>query len=188
MAGRKEEIIKVATVLFSKNGYDNTSIRELAKACELSVAGLYYFFQNKEDILFNILNSSLDRLMQYVSSAINKNDSPQTNIKRIIDHGVQCVMESKMEIGLLLKESPRLNPEQQVIIKNNEREVIHLIRNEISRLNDEGSLKNFNLTFLAFSIWSIISFSHNWFNPEGQLSTKGFVTETTELFFNGVLK
>jgi len=185
---RKEEIMKIAIVLFSENGYDNTSTRELAKAAELSIAGIYYFFQNKEEILFSILNSLLNKLLKSMRSAINRDDTPQTNITRIIDHGLKEVIENKMEIGLLLKETQRLSPDQLVIIRNKEKDVFNLIKNEISRLNGEGRLKNLNLTATTFSLLAIISFSHNWYDPKGQLSTKEFVAETTELFLNGALK
>lgn len=188
MIDRKEEITKAAAALFSENGYDNTSTRELAKAVDLSIAGLYYFFQNKEEILFTILNSSLNKFLVSIKSAVNENDHPQANITRIIDYGVKEVIENKKEISLLLKESQRLSPEQLAIIKNKEREVFMLTKNEILRLNSDGRLKEFNITFTTFSLLAIIIFSHNWFNPHGQLSTKEYISDITELFFYGILK
>ncbi len=188
MIERKEEIIKVATVLFSKNGYDNTSTRELAKAVELSIAGLYYFFINKQEILFTILDSALNRLLISIRSTINNNEKPQMNIARIIDHVVKEIVENKMEISLLLKESQRLSPEQLVIIRDKERAVLNLIRNEISRLSDEGNFKNLNLTATAFALLGMTTFAHNWFDPNGKLSVEEFIAETTEIFFRGILK
>ena len=188
MIDRKEQIMKIATVLFSENGYDKTSTRELAKAAELSIAGLYYFFQNKEEILFSILDLALNKLFKSVHSAINTDDNPQTNITRIIDCMVIHVVENKMEIGLISKESQQLSPEQLVIIRNKERDVFVLIRNEIRRLNKEGCLKDFNLSLLTFALLGMINYSHYWYDPKSQLSIKEFVAEATELFFNGVLK
>lgn len=188
MIDRYEEIIKISTVLFSNNGYDNTPTRELAKAVDLSIAGIYYFFQNKENILFTILNSSINNFSESVCSAINTDDNPKANITRIIDCLVKHVVEKKMEIGLLLKESRRLSPEHLAIIRNRERDGFILIRNEVLRLNNDGSLKELNLTFLTFALLGIINYSHYWFDPKNQLSINELVAETTELFFSGVLK
>ncbi len=187
MTDRKNQIIKSATLLFSKNGYDNTSIRELAKAVDLSVAGLYYFFQNKEEILFDILNHLLTELLESVQSTISGNADAQTNITRIIERIVKEVVHNKMEIVLLLKESQRLKPDQLEIIRNKERTVINLIKGEISRLDDENRLKSLNLTSTTFALLAIINFTRYWFNPNGPLSTSEFVAETTELLFKGVL-
>lgn len=188
MTQRKSQIIKAATLLFSKNGYDNTSIRELAKAVNLSVAGLYYFFQNKEEILFDILNHLLTKLLKSVRSTASDYVDAQTNITLIIEGIVKEVVDNKMEIVLLLKESRRLKPEQLVVIRNKERAVINLIKGEISRLDDENRLKNINLTSATFTLLAIINFTRYWFNPNGPLSTSEFVKETTEILFNGVLE
>jgi AcrR family transcriptional regulator len=67
---RKVQIIEEATALFYKNGYDNTSIRELSKAAELSVAGVYYFFKDKEEILFSILNQSIIDLNDTIKTTV----------------------------------------------------------------------------------------------------------------------
>lgn len=187
MVERNEEIIKIATDLFSEKGYDNTTTRELAKAAELSSAGLYYFFQNKEEILFTILNLALSRFLESVSSAINSDDDPQTNITRIIDYLAKHYVENKKEVDLILKEIQRLNPEQLSIIRNIEREAFDLIRNEIRKLNEECSLNDFNLSFLTFALLGIINYTRLWFDTNNQLSIDEFAKQTTELFFNGVL-
>lgn len=188
MIDRKEEIIKIATVLFSENGYDHTTTRELAKAVKLSIAGIYYFFQNKEEILFTILNSSISGFVESLRTVINTDDNPQTNITRIIDCVIKHSVENKREIGLLIKESKRLSPKQLEIIRNREREVFGLIRNEFLRLNNEGCLKNFNLSFLTFSLFGMLNYTHYWFDPESQLSIEELVAEATELFLKGVFK
>ena len=185
---RSEEIVQVATLIFSENGYDNTSTRELAKAVDLSIAGLYYFFQNKEEILFTILGSALSRFIEAVRSAINEDDQPEQNIKRIIDSLVKHVVENKKEMGLISKESSRLKPEQLAIINDKKREAYNLIRDEILRLKNDGSLKDFNVTFLTFGVLGIINYSRYWFDPANELSIEDFAAETTALIFDGALK
>lgn len=185
---RSEEIVQVATVLFSENGYDNTSTRELAKAVDLSIAGLYYFFQNKEEILFTILGSALSRFIEAVRSAINEDEKPEQNIKRIIDSLVKHVVENKKEMGLISKESSRLKPEQLAIINDKKREAYILIRDEILRLKNNGSLKDFNVTFLTFGLLGIINYAKYWFDPGNELSIEDLAAQTTDLIFNGALK
>ncbi len=43
-------IIEVATDFFARQGYHGTSIRDVAKAAGISVATLYYYAQNKDDL------------------------------------------------------------------------------------------------------------------------------------------
>ena len=48
---RREHIAKSVAPLFVKKGYGQTSIREIARACEMSMGHLYYYIGSKEDVL-----------------------------------------------------------------------------------------------------------------------------------------
>ncbi len=49
-ADRRQQILREATVLFTANGYDGTSIRVIAKSCGITEAAIYRHFENKENL------------------------------------------------------------------------------------------------------------------------------------------
>lgn len=51
----RDKIIEVSERLFFKNGFEDTSTREIAKAVDISVSNLYKYFENKEDIFDEII-------------------------------------------------------------------------------------------------------------------------------------
>ncbi len=51
----KEKIMEVGRVLFATNGFDGTSIREIAKIAEVNVASVNYHFSTKEKLFHEIL-------------------------------------------------------------------------------------------------------------------------------------
>lgn len=59
---RKDQIVKKATILFSKSGYDKVSIKELAAACMISEAALYRHFDSKQSIYDAVLDSAQHRI------------------------------------------------------------------------------------------------------------------------------
>jgi AcrR family transcriptional regulator len=50
----RERILDVALELFNEQGYDKTSLREIAERLGVTKAALYYHFERKEDILFQL--------------------------------------------------------------------------------------------------------------------------------------
>ena len=56
-AGRATEIYDKAAQIFYEKGFDATSMDDLAKAMQITKAGLYYYIESKEDLLFAIMNS-----------------------------------------------------------------------------------------------------------------------------------
>ncbi len=64
-------ILDIAASLFVDHGYEGISMREIADACQLSKAGLYYHFIDKEDLFLAVLNdhlSSLEELLEKISA------------------------------------------------------------------------------------------------------------------------
>lgn len=53
-AETRERILDVARELFTRQGYDKTSLRDLAERLEITKAALYYYFERKEDILLEL--------------------------------------------------------------------------------------------------------------------------------------
>lgn len=76
----KQRILEVARVLFSEKGFEGTSIREIAKIADVNVAAINYHFNNKENLILEILRTG------YTESAIevrrlfeeNKGDIAET--------------------------------------------------------------------------------------------------------------
>ena len=53
-AQTRERILAVAQDLFTRQGYDKTSLRDIADRLEITKAALYYYFPRKEDILLEL--------------------------------------------------------------------------------------------------------------------------------------
>ncbi|MFP4660652.1 MAG: TetR/AcrR family transcriptional regulator [Halanaerobiales bacterium] len=65
-ADRKKSIIKAAKELFLLKGFDNTTLKEIAKKSELAKGTLYLYFENKEDIYFAVIHKETSKLVQKI--------------------------------------------------------------------------------------------------------------------------
>ncbi len=74
----KEKILNKSLALFAKQGFRETSVRDIAKAVGIQVGGLYNHFQNKEVIL----ESLVGELMESAIVTIFEDKDPQELSKR----------------------------------------------------------------------------------------------------------
>jgi len=74
---RKNRIYNVATKTLYLKGYDKTTIRDIAKATEMTTAGLYYYFKSKEELLFQILNEHMDDMINGIEKIPRDSIQPQ---------------------------------------------------------------------------------------------------------------
>ena len=65
----KAKIIHTSMMLFSSNGYDATTADEIAKACGVNKAMIFYYYKNKAGLYAAVLSQALDAIHEKV---INK--------------------------------------------------------------------------------------------------------------------
>ena len=74
-----KHILNTAADLFMGQGFDGVSIRQIAEACNLSKAGLYYYFKDKEDLFLAVLDENLNEFEELLTKL-----QPQSNSSRIL--------------------------------------------------------------------------------------------------------
>jgi TetR/AcrR family transcriptional regulator, regulator of cefoperazone and chloramphenicol sensitivity len=67
----KQKVIDAAISLFNVKGYDGTSVREIAKAAEVNIALVSYYFGGKKGLLEHLLASFYEGYLQELSEALN---------------------------------------------------------------------------------------------------------------------
>ncbi|MER6126754.1 helix-turn-helix domain-containing protein [Streptomyces sp. NPDC001795] len=84
----RQRIQDVALELFAEQGYEKTSLREIAERLEVTKAALYYHFKTKEEILVSIfedLSRPIDELIQWGKSQPHSLETKQEVLRRYSD-------------------------------------------------------------------------------------------------------
>ena len=80
----RHRIIVEATRQFVERGFDGTSMREIADACGVTKAALYYHYPGKADLLLDILGAYLDAMAQAVAVGRASDPSPAAQLRAVI--------------------------------------------------------------------------------------------------------
>lgn len=81
---KKIKIINTAEKLFAENGFDGTSVRQIAKAAAVNVAMISYYFGSKEKLLESIMLYRISDYFVELNAALNPQMSPQEKIDTFI--------------------------------------------------------------------------------------------------------
>ena len=81
---RYEGILKAACETIARRGFHQASIRDIARAAGLSLAGLYHYVGGKDELLFLVLDRSLDRLLASLDQALAEARAPETRLLALI--------------------------------------------------------------------------------------------------------
>jgi len=99
-AETRARILAEAKVLFSRHGYHGLSMRIIAQAAQISKAGLYYHFADKEELFVAILTSYLDELDVLIRGAEAEGTSCRTRINLVVHRILAQPSEQRAVIRL----------------------------------------------------------------------------------------
>ena len=93
-------ILEAARDVFARRGFHQASIREIAKAADLSLAGLYHYVRGKDELLFLVLDHSLATLIGALDQALARARTPEMKLLALIqthlDFGFHHAAELKI--------------------------------------------------------------------------------------------
>ncbi|MGL5657093.1 MAG: TetR/AcrR family transcriptional regulator [Fusobacteriaceae bacterium] len=88
MKSKKNYIKRLATIMFGYNGIKNTTIRDIARNCNIALGGLYYYYKSKEHLLSEITAEALQSRQKFLTT-LNQSDSDfKTKCRKIISRRI----------------------------------------------------------------------------------------------------
>ena len=185
---RKEYFANLAAALFCEKGYQTASLQDVAQRAKISKAGLYHYFQSKEDILAYLLIKNTDRFLGVLAGSIQKSQAnglaPRIAFQELVRTYADYLNRNKEVRLLVLRERHQLTGKNQRDLFKREQAIFHLLKNELKKIPDihKGSDPNV-ISFL------IISMSHwlgYWFKEGKNLSLEEIIDRNIQVIFNGI--
>lgn len=183
----RAQIIKVAAHAFKKKGYHGTTMEDIAKGLKITKGSLYYYFKNKEALLFDCHMSSLDIVEEAIEEVKKKDLSPSEKIHDIIYHYLDKMLDELMGSALLLDEeslSPNLLKQ---IIKRRDH-VERFMRETIAEGVKIGEFRKGDPKLLTFAILGAMNWTPKWYKPSGSKSASEISSEFADYLVRGLIK
>jgi len=186
----RQEILRAAARLFQQQGYDATSMNDVAAALKLSKGGLYHHFQSKDDILFHLMNHAMDITEERVLSPVRGVASPEERLRMLIRLHIGTVLSQQdREITVMLHENHPLPSAQRKRINARKKEYVRFVENLIAEVQHErGAKPAASPRAAAFALMGMLNWIYQWYRPEGPLQEDDLVRQYTEIFFAGAIR
>ena len=183
----RQEILRTSARLFQQQGYDATSMNDIAAALKLSKGGLYHHFQSKDEILFNLMSHAMDITEARVLNPAKAVADPEERLRTLIRLHIGVVLsERDREITVMLHENHPLSPMLRKRINMRKKDYIHFVENLVAEVHrNRGSKGTVTPRAAAFALLGMINWIYQWYKPEGRLQAQDLIPQYTELLFAG---
>jgi AcrR family transcriptional regulator len=185
----RQEILRAAARLFQQQGYDATSMNDVAAALKLSKGGLYHHFQSKDEILYNIMSHAMDITEQRVINVVRRIEGVEERLRTLIRLHIEVVLSPEdREITVMLHENHPLAPALRRKINGRKKDYLHFVENlvgEVQRKRNSESAVTPRAA--AFALVGMINWIYQWHKPDGELKGETIVRQYTDIFFHGAV-
>ncbi len=185
---RRAQILEKAAHLFCVKGYDSTSMSDIADAVGITKAGLYYFVEGKEHLLYLITDYGLDLLEETVLEPLKHIEEPRELLRRLIELHVHMVLHRPREVTIILHERTGLTGIYREKILKRKKAYINFVRDILRRLQEQGLARaDADATAATFFLLGAMNWLYQWYKEDGRLTEQDLVRELTSLFARGFL-
>ncbi len=183
---RKAAIRRCAESVFAQKGFDRASIRDVAKAVEMSLAGLYYYYKSKEAILFDIQRKAFETLLDLHAEALAGVRDPEEKLRVVISGHVTYFADNLDEMKVLSRESETLTGEFTEPIGELKRRYVRLVKGIVTELgNDKDVRVSPNAALILFGM---MNWMYTWYDPARSGSAQTIADHIFAIFTRGVLR
>lgn len=167
---RRVEILKSAAAAFRRRGYHGASVDEIASALEMTKGNLYYYFRNKEEILFACHDYSLDALLALLAEVQSAPIPADDKLRRLILAFIHIILDELRGTALTL-DLQALSPVllKRVIAKRDRFD--RGMRDIIQQGIDSGLFAPGDPKMIAFAMMGAVNWISKWFDPAGPMTS-----------------
>ncbi len=181
-------ILKCAAKIFAEKGFHRTSIRDIARATEMSLAGLYYYFRTKEELLFLIQEQCFVTLLQRWEKTSDLKSDVRARIRTFVENHLSFFLHNMYEMKVMAREDESLTGEFQEKMLLLKRRYVKILTDQIEEMQSLEGGKGINLRAATFSLFGMMNWIYTWYHPKRDLPLPELIEQMLRIYFFGIIK
>lgn len=178
--------MRSAASVFRRRGYHGASVEEIAGALNMTKGNLYYYFKNKEEILFMCHDYALDVIQEHLADIDKSKEPVEQKVHAVIRGFVHMFIDVLHGTAWTLELEALSPPLFKKIVAKRDR-VDRGFRRLLREGMDSGVFAPRDPKLLTFAIMGAINWIPLWFKPTGAAKADDVATAFADYLVGGLL-
>jgi AcrR family transcriptional regulator len=193
---RLGEILDYATEVFAEKGYEGASMRDLSRLSGISLAGLYYYFESKEKLLYFIQQHTFNTIMERLRQRLATSDDPETRIRIFVQNHVGYSVAKQKAMKVLSHEDDVLKNGYGAELTAIKREYYRICVELVDELAKAEGLKSvganatatggINTRTAVMGLFGMMNWLYTWYKPRVDPDAEILAREIGDIFLSGI--
>jgi AcrR family transcriptional regulator len=182
---KRDAVVRAAARAFNARGYHNTSLDDIASALGVTKPTIYYYVENKEQLLFECFRAGLQRIREAFHEAEQSDRPARERLGRVV-RGYAGAIASEYGWCMVRAHEHDLDPELSRQINALKSEIDQGIRRLLREGVADGSIAPCDPKITAFAMAGALNWIAHWYR-EDQPMTADEIAEAFAGFFDNAL-
>lgn len=186
---RKIDVIyNTAAKILCDMGYDKASLRDIAEAVGMTKAGLYYYFDSKEELLFKILDAFMEEILVGMQELHNQISDPAELLRAMIRLQINKYCEDRSRSRLVVHDENCLRGDRYDQLKEKQRATLSYWKSALAKLCVHQQLPVDHLAVDAHCLMGMCVWIQQWYDPTGEVNPDKLAERIFHNFLYGFLR
>lgn len=181
---RREEIVGIAAELFHRQGYEATTMQDIADALDVTKAALYYYVSGKQELLQEIIRRTGFGLLDAARASAEGQDEPVA-LARLVRLHLIWIHQKRTVYSVFLTSQSSLDEEALQELRQGEAEYVALYRALLQSGVEDGAFRPITPTVFLSAVLGSLNGTLRWFQPVGPLTIDDLADIIDDIIFRG---
>jgi AcrR family transcriptional regulator len=193
---RFAEILDYGTEVFADKGYEGASMRDLSRLSGISLAGLYYYFESKEKLLYFIQQHTFATIMERLRQRLATSDDPETRIRIFVHNHVDYSVAKQKAMKVLSHEDDVLKNGYGAELAATKREYYRICMGLVEDLvqadrlkstgTSAGSASCIDTRTAVMGLFGMMNWLYTWYRPRTDPDAEVLAHQFSDIFLGGI--
>lgn len=181
-----EFILRTAARIFAEKSYHSTSMRDISRETNVSLAGLYHYCRSKEELLFLIQDNCFGRVLERLEKQLQEVKDPVARLSVFIENHLSFFAANMAEMKVLSHEAESLRGDLHAHVSTRKENYTRMARKILQDVQDSRENKQpVDLTVATYALFGMMNWIYNWYDPKGKLKVHDLAQHLTQLYLGG---
>ena len=191
---RFSAILDYAAEVFAEKGYEGASMRDLSRLTGMSLAGLYYYFDSKEKLLYHIQKHTFTTIVDRLRERLAASTDSEERVRIFVHNHVDYAIANQRAMKVLAHEDDVLKDGHGAELASIKREyyricvglVEDLIKAKRPKRSGQRAAGGISTRTAVMGLFGMMNWLYTWYKPRVDPGADVIARQMSDIFLQGL--
>jgi len=178
-------VLSASSALFAKKGFERATIRDVSQATGMSLAGLYYYFKSKEELLYHIQLRAFESICEQLRKIIKDETDPQACLHSMINMHFEYFILNMNDLKICSREIESLKGSFYEKVAEKRKEYFDLTQSIFEKIIDKSGGSSADSRLAALYLFGTLNWIYQWYRPGRDPDAKKMASQLAGIYLQG---